>query len=332
MSCFNPNLIRVRLDPDTGALVHQFLGPAQYSDPASYGSMSQLLGGEISEFYQTVPCGQCIGCRIDYSREWANRMCLELKSNPKAIFVTLTYRNSDLHYSPDGYPTLDVRDTQLFFKRLRKAYPNYRIRYYLTGEYGTTTCRPHYHAIIYGLDLGDFDDLVWRSNNYLKQPLYSSPKLERIWSHGNVRIGHVTSRTCAYTARYINKKQFGSEDRDLGDRTAPFSTCSRRPGIGMLEAPEMVSSGHYQFAVQGRDQVLNITLPRAFVRHCKIHSDNLGLDLDKINEMVYNKSEQGRLRMLSQLQLSGLGYREWLLSRKNQLRDRLIKLPKRGDL
>lgn len=205
MSCLNPNLIRWVLDPTTGSLEHVFLGPARYTNPEDYGSFEALLKGEIKYFYQTVPCQQCASCRLDYSREWATRLCLELKSNPKALFVTLTYRDTDLHYTNTGLADLSVRDTQLFWKRLRREFPGTRIRFYLSGEYGARTCRPHYHAIIYGLDLSDFPDIIWRSNNYLRQPLYSSPKLEKIWSHGNVRIGLVTSRSCAYTARYVNK-------------------------------------------------------------------------------------------------------------------------------
>lgn len=332
MSCLNPNLIRWVVDPSTGSLEHVFLGPARYTDPEKYGSLDALLKGEIKYFYQTVPCQQCPACRLDYSREWATRLCLELKSNPKALFITLTYRNSDLRYSPLGFPILSVRDTQLFWKRLRREFPDTRIRFYLSGEYGSRTCRPHYHAIVYGLDLTDFPDIIWRSNNYLRQPLYSSPKLEQIWSHGNVRIGLVTSRSCAYTARYVNKKQFGADDRELGDRTPPFTTCSRRPGIGMLEAPAMVASGDSKFAVQGRDQVLEVTLPRAFIRYAKDHAEEFGLGLDKISKMQYTKSELGRERMLSQLKVSGLSFPEWLCSREKLLHDRLKKLPERGDL
>ena len=38
-----------------------------------------------------LPCGQCIGCRIDYSRQWANRCLLELKYHDSAWFCTFTY-------------------------------------------------------------------------------------------------------------------------------------------------------------------------------------------------------------------------------------------------
>lgn len=328
MACYNPNLIRTRLDASTGQLVSVFLGPAAHTDPNTYGSLDALLKGEINEFYQTVPCQQCVGCRIDYSKEWSARICIELESCPKASFITLTYRNSDLPLSPDGNPTLNKRDIQLFFKRLRKAYPDRSIRYYLSGEYGTRTMRPHYHFICFGVSVEEWKGLVLRDYNYLKQPLYSSSQLESIWTHGNVRVGQVTSRSAAYTARYINKKQYGSEDRDLGDRVPPFTLCSRRPGIGMQSAEKMVASGHLRFTVQGRDEPIQVQMPRAFIRYCKSHD----ILLDKVADMQYTKAELGRERMLTQLKVSGLTFADWLNSQENRLLSNLRKLPKRSDL
>ena len=94
-----------------------------------------------------IPCGGCHECRLSKSREWADRMMLELDHSKTAIFATLTY-------SPDFVPismlddndecifTLDKRDVQLFLKRLRKRFEPREIRYFLSGEYGDTTQRP----------------------------------------------------------------------------------------------------------------------------------------------------------------------------------------------
>lgn len=38
-----------------------------------------------------IPCGQCVGCRLDYSRRWATRLMLELECHTSAFFLTLTY-------------------------------------------------------------------------------------------------------------------------------------------------------------------------------------------------------------------------------------------------
>lgn len=38
-----------------------------------------------------IPCGQCIGCRLDRSRDWAIRCVCEADMYRKNCFVTLTY-------------------------------------------------------------------------------------------------------------------------------------------------------------------------------------------------------------------------------------------------
>lgn len=65
-----------------------------------------------------LPCGQCIGCRIDRSRAWAMRCVHQASMYPDNCFVTLTYAPEYLPYNG----SLVHRDFQLFMKRLRKKY------------------------------------------------------------------------------------------------------------------------------------------------------------------------------------------------------------------
>ena len=182
-----------------------------------------------------IPCGHCIGCRLDYSRRWADRMMLELEMAKKGLFVTLTYDDEHLHIN-DGscYGTLDKRDCQLFMKRLRRAY-EHKIRFFLAGEYGENgTLRPHYHAIIYGIGLSDIDDRINFGRNDLGQAYYISKKFQEIWSCGNVLLADVSWQTCAYVARYVVKKQTGDKKEiyDVRKVIPEFCLMSRRPGIG----------------------------------------------------------------------------------------------------
>lgn len=165
-----------------------------------------------------LPCGKCLGCTLARSRDWANRCMLELQYHDVAWFVTLTYDDDHLPVRvvdvesamPTGevveHQTLWYRDYQLFMKRLRKAFPGDHIRYFMAGEYGPKTFRPHYHAIIYGLHL---DDIAFRTKSPLGDSYYTSPALESIWGNGFVLLGKVTWETCAYTARYCMKKADG---------------------------------------------------------------------------------------------------------------------------
>lgn len=177
----------------------------------------------FSDMKVQIPCGQCLGCRLEYSRQWAIRCVLESKMFETNSFLTLTYRTEDL---PEDW-SVSKRELQLFLKRLRKKLGR-RVRYFACGEYGETCfhcgkhitehkdadhdyCpvigRPHYHLIIFGYDFPD--KVLWSVKN--GNNLYRSAELESVWQKGMAIIGNVTFDSCAYVARYILKKQKGKD-------------------------------------------------------------------------------------------------------------------------
>jgi len=187
-----------------------------------------------------LPCGRCIGCRLERSRMWAVRCMHEASLHPFNCFITLTY-------SPDHLPddaSLSVKHLQLFMKRLRKyIYSNSnlsssslslspsfaRVRFYACGEYGESLGRPHYHACLFGFTFPDLSIYSTRSS----VSLYTSAILDKLWGLGFCTVGDVTFDSAAYVARYILKKQLGSDAVDFySGRQPPFTTMSRRPGIG----------------------------------------------------------------------------------------------------
>lgn len=149
-------------------------------------------------------------------------------------FATLTYDDSKI---PDN-GSLYYPHFQSFMRRARKRFG--RFRFYMAGEYGEVTHRPHYHACLFGLRL---DDLV----HYRKSPsghqLWKSESFDACWSHGLCSLGALTFESAAYTARYVCKKVTGAEapnhyrrvDLDTGEvvyLTPEFSRMSLNPGIG----------------------------------------------------------------------------------------------------
>lgn len=186
-----------------------------------------------------LPCGRCMGCRLDRSRQWALRLTHELRFHEKSSFITLTYEKE--HLPKDG--SLNVKHFQDFMKRLRKHEGENKIRFFHAGEYGEKKGRPHYHAIIFGEDFledpydvekNDRGDCTWRS-----------PVLDRLWTSGLSRVGSVTFESCAYVARYVTKKVTGARARahyericeatgEIFDLKPEYATMSRRPGIGAL--------------------------------------------------------------------------------------------------
>lgn len=180
-----------------------------------------------------VACGRCIGCRLDRSRDWATRCVHESKLHEDSCFATFTY--DDSHLPPGG--TLVLRHFQLFMKRLRKARGS-GIRFFHCGEYGETSGRPHYHALLFGVS---FPDRKQCSRGDF--PLYSSKELDALWGLGTCTLGALTAQSAAYCARYVMKKVTGDLAPDhyryidpaTGEvhQLAPeYATMSRRPGLG----------------------------------------------------------------------------------------------------
>lgn len=180
----------------------------------------------------SLPCGRCIGCRLERSRQWAVRCMCEAQMHVRNTFVTLTYRNEELTYGGAEHAILVPRDLTLFFKRLRKRYGQ-GIRYFACGEYGDKYRRPHYHAIIFGLDFPKREKLPAEGSN----PYYRDNDLDSLWSHGNCIIGDVSFESCAYVARYVMKKRLGDtaksyEEEGITPEFLVMSRGSKKLGTG----------------------------------------------------------------------------------------------------
>jgi len=185
----------------------------------SFQRFSSLLRG-----YELVqlPCGQCIGCRLERSRQWAMRCVHEASLHEKNSFITLTY--NDEHLPANG--GLSLYDFQCFMKRFRKRFGF--MRFFHAGEYGDKNKRPHYHAIIFGFDFPD--KKLFKSRGGIR--VFTSEILESLWGKGFCTVGEVTFESAAYVARYVLKKVTGAAaDAHYGGRCPDYVTMSRRPGI-----------------------------------------------------------------------------------------------------
>lgn len=198
-----------------------------------------------------VPCSKCRPCLINKARTWQGRLMLENEKHVHSGFVTLTYDNE--HLPPDG--SLCPEHCQAFFKKLRKFVAPEKIRFYLVGEYGKLTDRPHYHAIVFGLHplLGrEWVDASWTDSDGSKR--------------GRTNVGSVTPRSTAYVAGYVTEKLVG---RDRSDGKFPeFARMSLRPGIGataMVDVARAIESydGGLDFVADSGD------VPTALLREMR---------------------------------------------------------------
>ena len=195
-----------------------------------------------------LPCGNCIGCRLERSKQWAIRCVHEASLYEDNMFITLTFNDSYV----SKQRSLDKEDFQKFMKRVRKwrdenlwnlkeeryerrwrplsTFGMHEItRYFHCGEYGEKFSRPHHHACVFNLDFKD--KVLWDTRGGVR--LYRSKTLEKLWPYGYSTIGDVTYDSAAYVARYITKKINGPKAEEHYDGRQPeYTTMSRRPGIG----------------------------------------------------------------------------------------------------
>lgn len=184
-----------------------------------------------------ISCGQCVGCKLSRAHMWATRICHEAQMVSEAgggsCFVTLTYNEANL----PADLSLNVRDWQLFAKKLRNRCGAFR--FFTCGEYGDDYLRPHYHGIFFGIDFSK--DRIPIGTNEHGDRKYYSPELSDIWGKGNCELGSVSWQSASYCAGYIVTKANGDfaevkYRRSDGQRTwmvkPEFSVMSRRPGIG----------------------------------------------------------------------------------------------------
>lgn len=243
----------------------------------------------------SLPCGQCVGCRLEYSRQWAVRCLLESSLHDANCFVTLTYDDENL--PPDR--GLRYRDFQLFMKRLRKRYGN-KVRFYMCGEYGPLHGRPHYHACLFN---HDFSDRVFWQKTPSGSLLYTSDALAELWPHGFSSVGDVTFESAAYVARYIMKKITGDmakvayaytddETGEIGWVEPEFCHMSLKPGIGAewLEKFACDVFPHDRIVVRG----VEMSLPKYFDKLIERSLDWLSEfhEVHVDHEMIKHKRER----------------------------------------
>lgn len=205
-----------------------------------------------------VPCNRCWQCLVRNMYQWKFRLMEEQKSSVSSFFCTLTYNETTVPKSRNGLLTLLKTDVQKFLKRLRKYqeknYKDYpKIKYFLCGEYGTETMRPHYHAIFFNVhpEMTKIYNLFNEEQKGVRLVTenYRSNFVE-IWGLGNVDIAPAEAGSIAYTVSYMlksskqdlfkNKKQLKLEAlKEEDDREFEFRVMSNGIGTGYL-TPEKI--------------------------------------------------------------------------------------------
>lgn len=181
-----------------------------------------------------LPCGQCIGCRLKRSRDWAMRIMHESSLHQENCFLTLTIAEENMPFRPD----LDHSLIQVFMRSLRKR-TGRKLRFFCCGEYGGQFGRPHYHLILFGMNFNEDRRAIRQLDSGCK--VFRSPFLEKVWTHGWSSIGDVTFESAAYVARYCVGKVTGQkavehyarvDEFGEWEQTPEYAQMSRADGIG----------------------------------------------------------------------------------------------------
>lgn len=210
--------------------------PATGKRPMVFSGKDALIEGHL----QTLPCGGCIGCRIDRAEAWAIRAHHEARMHQfefgtGSAFLTLTFDREHLPASN----SVSLAKMQEFLKALR-----YRvkvpIRYLLCGEYGELRGRAHYHVLVFGYDFPD--RRPWRKTRNGHQ-LFKSELLSLAWTEGEALVGNVSYQSARYVGSYVLKKRGGEDAEAHYTRQSPvdgewyrvepeFASMSLKPGLG----------------------------------------------------------------------------------------------------
>lgn len=305
MSCYHPMVLinsSDMTDPIQRAIVDR-LKMVHHKDKHIKSVNTLLIPREVAEKEGLtlrennavlVPCGRCVGCYLDYSRDWAIRIMSEVRSYDENYFVTLTYDDDHLPQGSQGFATLVPDHVSEFMKTfremMRQEYGVTGIRFFACGEYGGKDLRPHYHIILLNCPLKDLKDKFptpvdgtirycrrYDSNGDL---LKHSDIIHKAWNKGLCPIGEVTFESCAYVSRYVLKKahDYSKDYYDKFGVVPEFVRMSRRPGIGyqffMQELDHIYEYDNFSF-LRG-DQVINVKPGR--------YADKL---LKKVDEQRY---------------------------------------------
>lgn len=225
-----------------------------------------------------LPCGRCPECITLRAVDWATRARHEISCHSENCFLTLTYDDENL---PSNF--VDKSPFQNFLKRLRKNQKK-KLSYIVSHEYGSTTYRPHHHAIIFGYCP---EDQIFLRNSKSGEKLFTSPSLLKLWPHGHHSIGTANERSAFYIAAYALKGK--KHDLVLPDgsieQVADSFDCSKRPGIGLNFFKK-----NYKSIVHSGEQ-----LPRYYRKKLEKIDPDYYLEIDSRNAMPKRQRDSHEL-------------------------------------
>ena len=354
MPCYEPNIrlaSDIRLTKNGKPAMLEYINSKgdKFRTYEYYEAMNREFKRKgVAAEYQRIPCGQCIGCKEDYAKQWATRCCLEAMQWEQNWFLTLTYDDyhkpwDDTFVNPEtgiiyqddgtwnGY--LEAKDFTKFMKDLRRHWEyNYNhtgIRFYGCGEYGGQGERPHYHIILFNMPLDPNKLRVHHMEKATGDITYKCEEIEQIWKKGFITIAPFSYQTACYVAGYVQKKQKSCRNTEWyaeKGQTPEFTRMSRMPGIGKdyyLNHPEMYANDEI-IVCGAKQQIVPAKIPRYFD---KMHEEQFP---DLMDNLKQNRKQRAIDASRTKMKQTSLTIQEQLQLEKKEKEDKLKIFKERG--
>lgn len=263
---------------------------AAYKHPN--GLVNQKQGPDAESI--RLPCGGCIGCRLERSKIWSLRCRHEASCWTHNVFLTLTYDDKSIPW----HGSLSGSEPRLFIRYLRRRLSGAEeapdgsgrrpIRYFGCGEYGSQRGRAHYHLLLFNVQFTDV-------SRYGKDT-FTSSLVSELWKQGSHLIGSLTPASASYVSGYALKKVrgwdrervYGIYDETTGEfleRKPEFAMMSLKPPIGFYWYEKYKRELRNGFVIADGERV---AIPR-------LYRDKLAVDDPALHEeMCWRKYSQAK--------------------------------------
>lgn len=242
-------------------------------------SNPRLISNPYTSEKILVPCGSCPSCRVRHITRLLPSILREGFCHKYCDFITLTYSDkflptTDLNkhfidpkfkkryeylysksqefceFHKNVIPTVKYSDIQKFIKRLRSLIKyeigeGVEIRYVISGDYGSTLYRPHYHGLLF-YDKPELNkrikDIIGRAWSVRvqsgKRELLGWFKIEPSRAAGSYVALYtqvVSELPLIYTFRDFKPKCLHSSSPSLGSLLRPLENIKEIVGKGLTE-------------------------------------------------------------------------------------------------
>lgn len=176
-----------------------------------------------------------------------------------------------------------------------------KIKYFITGEYGDNTHRPHYHGIYFNIPLC----------------VDVQKAFQKAWGNGFVQVKIANAKTINYTAKYC------ISESDDSDRQKHFMLVSK--GMGLEYVNRMYDWHKKNKTYYGiKRGGMRVHMPRYYKDKIFDKTEKIESRLSDYAFKVWKESQ----KLIQKHREQGVDHEQWEAQRKQQIKESIIKTKK----